>query len=205
MYITEPSGKKRPAVELVCIHCKQKFLTQTRFQNEAKYCSRRCMGLAKSQERRVTLVCATCARTFTRARSKTAKTLNGVVFCSRNCKDTAQRIHSGVSANRPPHYQDGLYAYRKRALEYYGEVCANCGYNENSVMLDVHHRDSNRKHNKVENLEVLCVWCHALVTRKVEQGSIPLASTRFRRSSSVIERRSCKARVGGLNPLCGSI
>lgn len=34
-----------------------------------------------------------------------------------------------------------------------------------SELLDVHHVDGNRKHNKIENLEVLCVWCHAIVTR----------------------------------------
>lgn len=33
-------------------------------------------------------------------------------------------------------------------------------------MLDVHHIDGNRKNGKADNLEVLCVWCHALETRK---------------------------------------
>ena len=32
-------------------------------------------------------------------------------------------------------------------------------------MLDVHHKDENRSNNKIENLEVLCVWCHAVLTR----------------------------------------
>ena len=32
-------------------------------------------------------------------------------------------------------------------------------------LLDVHHIDSNRSHNDINNLAVLCVWCHAIVTR----------------------------------------
>lgn len=39
-------------------------------------------------------------------------------------------------------------------------------YESETKMLDVHHRDGNRSNNKLSNLEVLCVWCHALETRK---------------------------------------
>ena len=35
-------------------------------------------------------------------------------------------------------------------------------------MLDVHHVDGIRQNNHPDNLEVLCVWCHALKTRKID-------------------------------------
>ena len=60
-----------------------------------------------------------------------------------------------------------LHSYRERALKAYGATCNRCGYSDIEEMLDVHHRDKNRKNSKLENLEVLCVWCHALETRGV--------------------------------------
>lgn len=42
-----------------------------------------------------------------------------------------------------------------------------CGYHKYEQMLDVDHINSNRKDNKLCNLQVLCVWCHALKTRKI--------------------------------------
>ena len=35
-------------------------------------------------------------------------------------------------------------------------------------LLDVHHVDGDRSNNDVSNLVVLCVWCHAKVTRGIE-------------------------------------
>jgi hypothetical protein len=34
-------------------------------------------------------------------------------------------------------------------------------------MLDVHHKNNDRNDNRLKNLEVLCVWCHALHTRNI--------------------------------------
>ncbi len=57
--------------------------------------------------------------------------------------------------------------YRLRALKEHGSHCAMCGYGLYVDMLDVHHIDGNRKNGNIENLEVLCVHCHSIVTRKV--------------------------------------
>jgi hypothetical protein len=67
--------------------------------------------------------------------------------------------------------------YRMRALKTHGAYCDYCGYGFAVQMLDVHHIDSNRENNDLDNLQVLCVWCHALETRKVKwhgwNGSLP--------------------------------
>jgi hypothetical protein len=74
------------------------------------------------------------------------------------------------TGTRHPNYrEDSINSYRVRALTYYGEKCSNdkCPFDiVEKKMLDVHHIDRNRKNNKTENLRVLCVWCHALETRK---------------------------------------
>lgn len=65
------------------------------------------------------------------------------------------------------HYKGGLITYRKRALRHFGKKCVKCSYDKDERMLDVHHIDGQRGNSDMNNLEVLCVWCHALGTRDV--------------------------------------
>lgn len=62
--------------------------------------------------------------------------------------------------------------YRQRALKHYGEKCSNleCLLTLKEIpipkeMLDVDHIDGNRSNDSIENLQVLCVWCHNSKTR----------------------------------------
>lgn len=48
--------------------------------------------------------------------------------------------------------------YRSKAINKYGEECAECGATEN---IDVHHRDGDRTNNDIENLIPLCEDCHS--------------------------------------------
>jgi len=54
---------------------------------------------------------------------------------------------------------DKVYAYQRIAYEKYGRKCMICGQIKGQI--DVHHKDRNRKNNKIENLQVLCAKCHA--------------------------------------------
>ncbi len=47
-----------------------------------------------------------------------------------------------------------------KALERAGFKCEICGYNKIRDILEVHHRDGNRKNNTMENLEIRCPNCH---------------------------------------------
>jgi 5-methylcytosine-specific restriction endonuclease McrA len=42
------------------------------------------------------------------------------------------------------------------------EVCSRCG-NKDRRVLTVHHKDGNRKNNKIDNLEWLCRNCHCII------------------------------------------
>lgn len=57
--------------------------------------------------------------------------------------------------------------YRRRALMEYGARCVMCGYSRYVEMLDCHHIDEDRNNGKLENLEIRCIWCHAIETRGV--------------------------------------
>ena len=40
--------------------------------------------------------------------------------------------------------------------------CQRCGYNNEPLILGIHHKDRNRHNNDISNLEILCPNCHSL-------------------------------------------
>jgi len=50
--------------------------------------------------------------------------------------------------------------YREKAIQEKDEQCENCGAESN---IEVHHRDTNRCNNDIDNLVVLCHDCHQTV------------------------------------------
>ncbi len=160
---TEYDGKPRRLYPTVCEVCKQTFYAPK--HRSRKHCSQACFGI--SQRNRVALDCRQCGKPFHRAVNKLEGSVHQVFFCSRKCKDEAQGVDGKCPEIRPEHYGAGTWKYRSRALKKYGAVCNCCGYSEIEAMLDVHHKDEDRGNPDIENLEVLCVWCHALKTRGV--------------------------------------
>ncbi|MFH1506333.1 MAG: GTP cyclohydrolase I FolE [archaeon] len=88
------------------------------------------------------------------------------LFTGRAVTNKTRRKMSEV---RKKLYEDSprKYSYRQRALDYYGPVCMNCGFepNEDSESV-VHHIDfkntsSPLGNHEIENLRVLCKSCHA--------------------------------------------
>lgn len=120
-------------------------------------------NLEKRKKPLNTYVCDYCGKEFKRRDCN-----HKFKFCCRKCKDEAQKIDSGERfANlRPDHYgeKESIYSYRSRALDKYENKCAVCGYDEDIDVLEVHHIDSNRSNNKLDNLIVLCPTCHKKLT-----------------------------------------
>lgn len=115
---------------------------------------------------KVLLTCSYCGKEFLRAKSNLDKSRSGQYFCCREHKDLAQRVDSGekFAAIRPEHYGTASYTYRDKAFKAYPHKCAVCGYDEDERILQVHHRDSNRDNNSLDNLIILCSNCHWKIT-----------------------------------------
>lgn len=78
--------------------------------------------------------------------------------CSRAC---ANKHREGIRYKMSrPHdkvvYQQGL---KLRLLKLRGKKCQRCGYSKIQILI-VHHKDRNREHNDLDNLELLCPNCH---------------------------------------------
>lgn len=133
------------------------------------YCSRICMGRHHSHTSAMqyatnhppNAICAFCQQAFYKQKSHFANSRSGLLFCTRHCKDQAQRLESGIVAIQPSHYDLGQSVYRAAALRNYPNICNSCGYDTIPDILEVHHKDHNHTNNSLENLEILCPRCHA--------------------------------------------
>ena len=152
----------------MCDNCKIVFLKRESFVTNNNFCSRSC--LYKKQENKVDVNCAYCNKIFQIIVSKT-KTKSGLNFCTRICKDSAQRAENGFIEMQPSHYGTGYSKYRDKALRTYPHECHVCKYKEHIELLQVHHIDSDRQNANLENLIVLCPTCHsALTIKKASMG-----------------------------------
>jgi len=172
----------------ICKICKKEFEPPIAEVNRGNgyYCSRKCgleVGKRIFQQKAAALKllrpkvkCAFCGLEYSLKPSQLKNSKSGLYFCCREHKDMAQRI-GGIKEIMPPHYGmgNGCNDYRERALAHYGSSCQNpdCVLRQNNtdvpvIMLDVHHKDRDRTNSHIDNLEVLCVWCHARKTRKLD-------------------------------------
>lgn len=145
-----------------CLHCSGTFRTQKRYlkRGGAKFCSRTCFGKFNIKPKQPNVTCAKCSKSFYRQPAR-LKSKSSLYFCSRKCKDSAQKINGGIRSIMPKHYGTSLTDYRKISIRITGYKCVRCGYdNPNAIV--VHHKDRNRKNNDPKNLETLCANCHMI-------------------------------------------
>lgn len=116
------------------------------------------------------LNCAECGKEVNRRPFQLKRSKSGRAFCNRTCATKYNnRIYK--KAEKHPNWTTGYGSYRIRALKEFGHKCSNTNcpikFEIPNKMYDVDHIDNNRTNNKLENLQVLCVWCHALKTRGI--------------------------------------
>lgn len=159
----------RKQSKVTCAHCNSNFLkdnseiVRNKKIGRSSYCSLKCARAnRKPIVKENNCICAQCNKEFYRNASKREISKSGLQFCSRKCKDLAQRI-GGIKEIQPYHYTDSLKEYRLLVEREIGiKECNRCKYKDFPEILQVHHKDRNRKNNELSNLEVLCPNCHSL-------------------------------------------
>jgi hypothetical protein len=135
--------------------CQKQFEAKPREVNRGggKYCSISCSTRHTASLRILEMTyleCAHCHNQFSRqaSRHRKAPSKTGLYYCSRKCKDLAHR--------------EDCHHARTLAFRNYEHKCNRCGWDKVSAVLEVHHKDRNRKHNELTNLELLCPTDHSL-------------------------------------------
>ena len=167
-----------PTITKQCLFCNNQFETRLseHKRGNAKYCSRSCSTKAMHHNtirppHPLNCNCSECGKQFYKPKSKLGNSKSGLYFCSRICKDKAQRI-GGIEAIMPDHYGlgNGEFSYRELAFSNLPHVCCICNYSTYPETLIVHHKDRNRHNNILENLCVLCPTCHTTIHFFLRKG-----------------------------------
>lgn len=163
-----------------CLICGEIFRIKPHQKKTAKYCSRKCKGLARRNK--TEFPCMLCGKQFVTWPSAYGK---GHSYCSDECSRKALSISKQGASN--PSWRGGCRldrgrnwsSQRKLALKRDGDVCQYCG-KKNKLekrRFQVHHikpfRTFNGDYiqaNQLSNLIVLCGSCHG----KAETGKIAI-------------------------------
>lgn len=175
-YIVDKQGKKRKAVKVICEQCGKEFLKPERFIKHSKhnYCSSECSHNATNKQ--IEVICDFCGKSYMIKPSKLLQSKSGLHFCSRNCKNNAQKIVNGFKEIQPSHYGCTKYKdytpqniYQRICFENHPHKCCVCGEEK---IVAVHHYDGNHNNNEPSNLVPLCPTHHCYIHSKYKDKII---------------------------------
>lgn len=137
-------------VTCVCLQCSKEFITQSCYlkRGGGKFCSK------------------SCATTYCNIHNNPTKDLNVCKLISEHHADVSGRNNPmfGKTGELAPSYKGGLSLIHKRRYRAIllasdkPKVCIYCGTTEG---LQVHHLDGDHKNENLNNLEWVCIRCHA--------------------------------------------
>ncbi|MDO8659132.1 MAG: HNH endonuclease signature motif containing protein [Candidatus Parcubacteria bacterium] len=133
----------------ICLICKKKIYRrpfEIENRGENVFCSAKCFGFHSRKE----IPCLMCGKMLVAGLNK--KT------CSRTC---ANKNRAGIKykIGRPNDKAQIFRALKVKLLKMRGKKCERCDYHKYEI-LQVHHKDKNRNHNELYNLELICPNCH---------------------------------------------
>lgn len=114
--------------------------------NGKAYCSQACYGISCRKEKS----CVIC--------NKLILSCLHQITCSGGCPNIYRK---GIKykLGRPKDKGDGIRAIKTRLFSIRGEKCERCNYDKSEI-IQVHHKNRNRKNNDLKNLELVCPNCH---------------------------------------------
>jgi len=162
-------GAAREQTQVKCNNCGKKIwkVSHQLKYYKGHYCNIKCKDAY--QDKRLVTKCAWCSKPILKSSIEIKHSKSGNVYCSQSCATSLGNRLYKFGQNNPNFKSGDHLTYRGWALFNYGKKCQNkqcpIKFNYPIKMLDVHHKDGNRKNNRLSNLEVLCVWCHTIRTR----------------------------------------
>ena len=157
-----------------CGICDQKFYAKPRHLRIGwgKYCSIKCR--TQSQFNGKVLRCNNCKKKIYRTPAEIKKSISGNFFCSRSCHCVWENKNNRIAENAY-NWNGGQNVYRKiMERSDATKKCIKCGLTDYRI-LEVHHKDKNRKNNRLNNLVWLCCNCHKLEHVKSRQDMVAVA------------------------------
>lgn len=153
---------KRTNISLKCQDCGYEWETKAQnvlyLENVTKH---HCPNCWKNQmQNGKFLKCSRCGKEIYRTKSQIEKNQSGYFYCSTTCGN----LHKNLVREQSGEWESSLSTYRKRAFEEYEHRCCVCGWNEDERILEVHHKDEDRRNNHINNLCILCPNCHRKIT-----------------------------------------
>jgi len=144
--VTEEYKRKPNTVCFVCNKQIYKRPSQIKQNKKHVFCSMNCFGISCRKE----IPCLVCGKMILSGLNK--KT------CSRSCSNinrTGVKYHLGSPRDKVKSQK----ALKLKLLKARGGFCERCGYSKIKI-LQVHHKNRDRKNNDLENLELVCPNCH---------------------------------------------
>lgn len=143
-----PEYKRNPNIP--CARCGERIYRrpiEIKRSQIGLFCSQACYGIAQRKEK----PCVVCGKPILASAHK--KT------CSRSC---ANKHRAGINYHTGSRKDKVMYlrGLKLRLLADRGHWCERCGYDKIAI-LQVHHKDRDRQHNELKNLELICPNCHA--------------------------------------------
>lgn len=148
--------------QVKCKICKKEFYVKPCHQRlgGGKYCSRECKNYGQRKGKYVR--CHICNKEVWKAPKALQHSKSGYFFCSKSCQ--TQWRNKYYSGPKHPNWVSGKNINYRKILSQYEpkSICKRCGLKDARV-LNVHHKDQNRRNNEPNNLVWLCMSCHYLV------------------------------------------
>ncbi len=143
-----------------------------RFYNNHKVtCTTECSKIYKKQKiekqqkgKRVICSLPSCSKEFYIPQNRIDRCKSGYFFCSKEHQVEARGVLEDFKTGPKVDEKNGIKSYRKTAFAHKEHKCSLCGYHYDEKLLEVHHINGNRNNNRLENLIILCTWCHRVVT-----------------------------------------
>ncbi len=138
--------KRNPNTECSICH-KPIYRRPVEMDRGRVFCSLECYGMSNRRE----TPCVVCGTLILASANK--KT------CSRGC---ANKNRTGIKykIGSPKDKVKDQRTIKLRMIATHGRQCERCSYDKIQI-LNVHHKDRNRKNNDLTNLELICPNCHA--------------------------------------------